>query len=211
MDISEKIRAGRAVLDWSREELAERSGVSISALTVLEGGSANPKEGTIRKITRALSAAGLVLAEDGVSKPDDSFVPVSGADLFLDVLDDVYYTLLDMKKPELLIEYSDDALSPPEVVGRYRKIRNIGIRMRQLVCEGNTYLMGAVSEYKWLPSQYFKNYLRLTYGDKVFLDFGESGLLIRSSASAEAARNDFNFKWDMLPELDVESTANVRF
>jgi transcriptional regulator with XRE-family HTH domain len=56
-----QIRAARAMIGWSREELAKRSGVSAPALRDferLEGGS-DPRQGTVHKWQRALEAAGV--------------------------------------------------------------------------------------------------------------------------------------------------------
>src|SRR5690606_16101752 len=78
-----------------------------------------------------------------------------------------YYTLLDKKNGECLFLFADDRASTPEGNNRIRKLRNAGIRMRQLVQEGNRYLMGPVGEYRWVPREYFMNYVTLIYGDKV--------------------------------------------
>lgn len=52
-------RAARAVLDWSRGELAQRSGVSVAALADFEAGKRQPYDRTLDDIRSALEAAGV--------------------------------------------------------------------------------------------------------------------------------------------------------
>jgi transcriptional regulator with XRE-family HTH domain len=212
MDFSGKIRGARAILCWSREQMAERSGVSVGSLRNIEEGGNNPTDSTVRKILRTLTAAGIELSDTGITQPDSTFLHFKGEDFFNEVLEDVYFTLIDTSNAELLLENADDRLSPPETVGLYRKIRNLGVKMRQIVEAGNTYMMGPVAEYRWVPSEYYDNgYLKLVYGDKVYLDLGPTGVLIKNSTLANYSRKDFNLKWSFLPKPDAESTADVRF
>ncbi len=210
MAFSDQLRGARAMLNWTRQDLAERTNLSVNGIKNIEDGGV-PNERTKNKILKALGSGGIRLTENGVEKAANTFVILDGEDFFIEVLDDIYLTLLDAKNPELLIEYSDDRKSLPEVIGRYRKIRNAGIKMRQMVEEGNTYLIGPVSEYRWIPKKYFLNYLKLIYADKVLLDMGTSGILIKNSELAESQRKDFELKWTLLPPVAVESEANVRF
>ena len=59
-------RAARGLLDWSRGELAKRSGVSIAALADFEAGKRQPYDRTLVDIRRSLEAAGVeFIAENG--------------------------------------------------------------------------------------------------------------------------------------------------
>lgn len=52
-------RAARALLDWSREELAASSKVSLRTIVDFERGAREPRELTLDAIERALSEAGV--------------------------------------------------------------------------------------------------------------------------------------------------------
>jgi transcriptional regulator with XRE-family HTH domain len=52
-------RAARALLNWSRGELAERCGVSLAALADFEAGKRQPYDRTLADIRRSLEAAGV--------------------------------------------------------------------------------------------------------------------------------------------------------
>lgn len=62
-----QVRAARAMLGWSREELLDASGISMSALLRLEGAQADTRISTLSKVVRALNQAGIefVNREDG--------------------------------------------------------------------------------------------------------------------------------------------------
>jgi transcriptional regulator with XRE-family HTH domain len=59
-----QLRAARAIVGWSREELAEKSGMSAQAIREFELGSSDPKMGTVQKWKRALEAAGVTFLEE---------------------------------------------------------------------------------------------------------------------------------------------------
>ncbi|WP_457797441.1 helix-turn-helix domain-containing protein [Methylocystis sp. S23] len=52
-------RAARALLNWSRGDLAERSGVSLAALADFEAEKRQPYDRTLADIRAALEAAGV--------------------------------------------------------------------------------------------------------------------------------------------------------
>ncbi|MFD9900266.1 multiprotein-bridging factor 1 family protein [Mesorhizobium sp. NPDC059025] len=55
----EQVRAARALLDWSRENLADASGVTIRTLARIESAQTVPRESTLEALTRALEHAGV--------------------------------------------------------------------------------------------------------------------------------------------------------
>ena len=54
-----QVRAARAILGWSREELLDASGISMSALLRMEGNMADSRSSTLNKVVKALSLAGI--------------------------------------------------------------------------------------------------------------------------------------------------------
>jgi predicted transcriptional regulator len=54
-----QIRAGRALLGWSQQELADRAIVSLNAVTRLENATADTRLSTISAIEKALVKAGI--------------------------------------------------------------------------------------------------------------------------------------------------------
>jgi len=61
----EQLRAARGLVDWSREDLAERSGVSPNTVWGFEQRRSDPKLSTLNKWQRTLEAAGVEFIDDG--------------------------------------------------------------------------------------------------------------------------------------------------
>jgi transcriptional regulator with XRE-family HTH domain len=54
-----QIRAARAMLGWSRDDLLNAAGISMSALLRLERSMADSRGSTINKVASALNTAGI--------------------------------------------------------------------------------------------------------------------------------------------------------
>jgi transcriptional regulator with XRE-family HTH domain len=54
-----QLRAARALVDWSREDLAEKSGIGAGTVKDFERNGTDPKMGTVQKLIRALELAGV--------------------------------------------------------------------------------------------------------------------------------------------------------
>ena len=69
-----QLRAARALLGWSRDDLAEKSGIAAVTTKGFELGSTDPKLSTIQKWRRALEAGGVIFIEpDDVAGPGVRF------------------------------------------------------------------------------------------------------------------------------------------
>lgn len=75
-----QIRAARGLLGWSRSDLIEASGVSLSALLRLESAQADSRSSTLNKIIAALNAAGIEFINDGQNGVGVLVRPVNEAD-----------------------------------------------------------------------------------------------------------------------------------
>jgi transcriptional regulator with XRE-family HTH domain len=65
-----QLRAARALLGWSREDLAEKSGVGANTTKDFEINDSNPKLRTVQKWMRALETAGVQFIDDG-ARPEE--------------------------------------------------------------------------------------------------------------------------------------------
>ena len=59
----QQLRAARALVGWSREDLAKESGVSTLAIKSFETRGSDPRQTTIYKWIRALEKAGVVFLD----------------------------------------------------------------------------------------------------------------------------------------------------
>jgi predicted transcriptional regulator len=54
-----QIRAARALLDWSQQDLADKAVISLNALVRLERGQVDTRASTLRAVEKALEKAGI--------------------------------------------------------------------------------------------------------------------------------------------------------
>ena len=66
---SPQCRAGRALLDWSREELATASKVGLRTIVDFERGAREPRELTKDALRAALETAGVIFVEENGEGP----------------------------------------------------------------------------------------------------------------------------------------------
>jgi predicted transcriptional regulator len=64
MILPAQLRAARALVDWSREDLAKASAVPAPTIRDFELGNTDPKQGTVHKWRRALEAAGVEFTDE---------------------------------------------------------------------------------------------------------------------------------------------------
>ena len=65
MVTSRQIRAGRALLGWTQQLLADRALVAVNSVRAVERGLSYPKSETVNAIRAALTKAGIVFLSDG--------------------------------------------------------------------------------------------------------------------------------------------------
>ena len=207
-----QLRAARALVGMSLKDLSGRVGIGQPAISAFENGQSEPYTRTIRKLQEALEMAGVEFTATGAQMRTTPFYLLKGEGWYLDLLDDVYDTLMDTPNAEVLIDGVDDSKSSPPVVEKIRKLRNAGIKMRMLSEEGNTYLSGRVEEYRAIPKEYFENWITMIYGDKIAISVdNETGAtIIRDKGMANAYKDRFNLLWSILP-TPAKSTADVRY
>ncbi len=211
---SKQIRAARALINISQDELSEASGVGIATLRRIEAGD----EGTTHiqeKIKRALHARGAVFTSDGVAFQQFPVFHTFGTtheEAYLALLNDAHEHLLTVKNPELLIKYADDRVSPPSVNAKYREMRAQGIAMRQMIQEGNEYIIGPLEEYRYIPKASFANRVTLIYGDRIANETADvhQGLIRLDALNADIERKTFNLLWDVLKQPE-RTVADERF
>jgi predicted transcriptional regulator len=59
MITARQVRAARALLDWSQQQLADKAIVSLNAVARLEKGLVDPRVSTVMAIQKALTKAGI--------------------------------------------------------------------------------------------------------------------------------------------------------
>lgn len=218
MPTGKQIRAARVLVDWAADDLSARIGLSRESIQSIERGDKRPRATTMEKIVRVFNDMGVEFIGDaGVILKDEELVRFTGENAFLKVLDDVVASSRDQTAPEALFACVIDELSPSIVIENYRRLRKEGIRMRSLVKEGDSYLMGRMEEYRTLPKQFFHNNPMVIYGNKVaFMILNaetkadKMAIILSNPHTASAMRNLFEFIWQHCPQPE-KTTAKIKY
>lgn len=76
----QQLRAARALVGWSREDLAKKAGISPATVRGFELLAADSKHSTILRMRRALEIAGVEFIDDDGSKGPGARLVKSGRD-----------------------------------------------------------------------------------------------------------------------------------
>lgn len=206
-----QIRAARELMGKTQSEIASYLDVSLAKISKAETGSTKSGD-VLLEIKKGLERLGIVFTRNGVEYAQGHIEIIEGQDCYLRLLDEVNQALAGRNDKELLIMFASDAVSPTAVNNKYRFMRSEGITMRQIIREGDSYIMGPLHEYKAIPEAYFSNVVTLIYGDQVAQVSGDATrVTIHFDALlAERERRVFSYFWDT-GTTPLETTTMERF
>jgi hypothetical protein len=204
-------RAGRALLRWRREDLAEKTNISVVSIKHFEDEHHQTRTTTIAKITKVMEDAGIeFLPNSGLRLRDDTLTIIEGDDALLRLMDDIYYTLKDAAQigvnGEVLWGFINESASPPEILAADKKIREANIKMRFLVAAGAQFYPYDLEEYRCIPDKMFHEHTIAIYGDKVATEIlssntgAKSVIIINNPSYAATHRAMFELIWSTHPK-----------
>jgi len=212
-----QIKAARALLDWSQEDLANAAGLSIATIRKIEAGSISPRDKTMGSIISALEGKNIeFLSPDGLRLKDNEVTIIEGEDSYVRLMDDVYHTV-KKGSGDVLFLYLDDSLSPESIIDSELRVRKTGAKFRILAEEGDTYLYYPLEEYRWIPKKYFKKNLYIIYGDKVALCIFDGHMrtnpkrivVIENAVLMESMKSMFDFMWENCRKPTITTAPQV--
>jgi len=206
-----QIRAARGLLRWRVADLAEKTGLTREAITRMEDDSSQPRESSVAKLIEAFEKEDIeFIGQAGVRRRDDRVREIDGPDCYARLLDEVYYQL--EKGDEFLIAWADETISPPAVHAAMKRIVQKGIKYRKFIQQGNTFICGPLSWYRYIPQNYYQNATAVFFQDKsAYLteDF-KTVVVLRDAALAKANKNFFEIIWSSSTS-PAETTSNEKY
>ncbi len=200
----EQIKAARALLGWTQEELAAAADLSKPSINTLERRIANPKVETLSAIQKALEKAGVEFTEGPGVRLQSSVLKTQifeGEDSIIRLLHDVYDTLVGTDK-ELMISGVDeqkyDEWGGERVVEEIMRRSKRGVKTKMLVCEGDTHFREPVHYYRWMKKEFFPSTPIYIYDNKyAILLWGppKKVVVIENDEIAETFRQQFLAHW----------------
>ena len=198
--LPEQIRAARAILGWTAEELAKRAGMTHRALQNIETGFSQARAANMERIKTVIEQAGLEFTADCGIKKRGLMTVFDGRDAYLRMMQDAEFTVSAGDHREVLFAYVTDAMATTDVIAQELKMRGAGIGMRCLIKATDTYIRYPLREYRLIPDEFWHHNSEVIYGDKVaiVINMGERILIINDHSYATARRLNFEHYWRQL-------------
>ncbi|MDD3371100.1 MAG: helix-turn-helix transcriptional regulator [Alphaproteobacteria bacterium] len=200
-----QIRAARALLDWTQENLAERSGIARATIKNVESGLTLPRLETANALQSAFEDAGVeFLPSSGVRMKDRMIDVLEGPDAYRRLLEDVFTTARDYESDVIVApaaaSRADALLGVDFVNDIMEKRREAGISQRMLVFKSDVPdLTQPLETFRIMPDAYFSPYPLYVYGPKIALvciEDPQKVIIINDARFAEATKKLFEFIWD---------------
>jgi len=217
-----QIRGARGILNWSQQDLAQRTGISATSIGAIENGQTTPRASTLETIRKTLENAGIeFIGMEGVRVRSGDVRIFQGKDGFWDFYEDIYATVRE-NPGEILVSNADERLFEkwiePENFARHvsRMRTTKGVSYKILVKEGDTHLLATpdYAEYRWMPKDQFSSIVPFyVYGKKlaILLFSAEpTVILMKYDAVADAYRNQFLALWktSIIPAVQNTEKSN---
>ncbi len=205
----EQIRAARALLGWSQQNLAQQCQISTTSINNIERGEVQPRTSTLETIKTQFLAQGIIFSGSyGVDIQKNVFnVQVwEGHESIARYLDDVVNTVKGTNEIPLHFNFDDRLWVKQGHTDAYHtffeNMIRYGIRERVLVCEGNTvrYAPYKTSEYRWFSQELSGQIGYSLYGNKyaIFV-LGKANrvIIIESPMIVEVYKQQFQSMWNI--------------
>ena len=207
-----QIRAARAMLDWSRDDLAAASGLTAEGLFKIERGMTKPLKSTDDKIVRAFVSQGIVFTDDdGVRRHSGDVRIYKGPVAFNHWFEDVYETVKD--GGDICITGGSEAdysrwFSPEEEERHVARMTVLDARVscRFLLQQGdNNFAYPAYMTYRWIAREHWDSNGLYLYGLKsAFIEFAEEGPIVTvldAPAATRRLRKLFQAIWETCRDI----------
>ena len=208
-----QIRGARGILNWSQQDLAQRTGISATSIGAIENGQTTPRESTLSTIRKTLENSGIeFLGFEGVRVQNSYVQTLKGSEGFSAFLDDVYQTAVTNgteKNPtpvylsNVVHENWVKWMGPDRWENHTRRMTQSKTVMdvRIIVKEGDVnFPAQAYSQYKWFPKEMFNDKSFYSYHDRLaFINFKNDDveiIVIKQPAFAEGYRALFLIAWE---------------
>lgn len=194
----------RAALDWSREDLAKKVGITSTSIKNIESGDVVPRESSLSEIQAVLEQQGLDFTDQQGVKFKTNIVTVyEGKDALRRFFDDVYYTILPQGGSEILTsgvqeeDYTDvDSEFVDLHLARMLKLPNIS---HKILCKkDDDNFITPYAEYRSVEDTFFHSTPFYVYGDKmavILWGVPVQIMIFNHQRLAEAYRKQFYALW----------------
>jgi transcriptional regulator with XRE-family HTH domain len=204
MITARQIRAARALLDWSGEQLAEKAGLTRPAISNIEAEKVNPNDSSLASIAAVFDLNGVEFTEgEGVKLRQQEVRTYSGKAGYRALLDHIYATL--KRGGRIRQFFLNDSYGPSFAdeygkahIARMEQVDNLDGKV--LTVPGDTEFPASYCTYRWIDKADADLAPFYLYGDNVVLPMFESShkrewVSINSKPMAESYAKQFDTAW----------------
>lgn len=198
-----QLKAARALLDWTQQDLAKAAGIHLNVINNLERGTTNPRQNTVERLKKTLEDNGIVfIGTRGVERQRKTIIinKLEG-DLFLRALtDDI---LANVKGPENEVlstlsdirNFSDHDANGQQHYHNEKLARGFKERLITRAVPG--FYPRNASQYRVLDAAFLGPVDTIIYTDRVaFIFWPEQEIVImKGEALAQTQRRLFEALW----------------
>ncbi len=207
-----QIKAARVLLDWTQDDLAQKSGLSKAAIANIERESASPRKESLDLLQQTFELNGIAFLEhSGVQLIGEKFdLKIwDGRNSQIKLWADIEKELSTQSAPALYISSVSDKPTadryPKECLAYIQKMDSMNVERRILLCEGdNEILVNQPQWYRQMPKILFDQTPYYIYGEVVVFLFWELQRVMRISNvnMAKGFKRQFNYNWSISKKLE---------
>lgn len=203
-----QIRGARGILNWSQQDLAQRTGISATSIGSIENGQTTPRQNTLDTIRTTFERNGIeFLGLEGVRVQSNYIQTLSGREGFRTFMDHLYETAKEFGG-EIVLFNANPAnwykwLGEEWFNAHSKRMQDLGghINFKITAKEGeNLFISKDFAEYKWFPEEMLSDKALYAYGDNLgFVNFDDDGvsvIVLKHPDFAHAFKVLFNIAWE---------------
>ncbi|MCB9963816.1 MAG: helix-turn-helix transcriptional regulator [Rhodospirillales bacterium] len=213
---AKQIRAARAILGWSQQDLADAIGMSKPTIVEAEKDGHQPRLETTGLIQAAFEDKGLDFIVGGVKERDDILTVFEGDDCYVQLIDTIHRVLTKSTSGEVLYYAADESRTPKIIKDKNIQLLKSGISRRLLIRPGDTYILGDINDYKWMPEKLWLNSdVKIIFDEYVayFVSWQsvKKVFLLRDANISFMEKGIFSYIWDLSMTPTHSSVERVYF
>ena len=203
----DQLRAARALLNISQDDLAKESGVAVTSIRQFElGTTTNLQQKTENALLAFLSEKIEFIGARGVALREADHLVLEGETVIAQMFEDIHAHLRGQEDGEALFLYGDTPCSLQQKIVDYcALLQKDGFSYRSICQKKNEAAFARI-----IPANFAPLPLQVVYGSTVAqMIRPHRVLLVRSPMLAEGLKQTFEMLWAALPISDAEIEENA--
>ena len=214
-----QIRGARGILNWSQQDLAQRTGISATSIGSIENGQTTPRSSTMETIQTTFERNGIeFLGLDGVRLQSDHIRTYTGTTGFREFMDHLYETAKTIGGEVVL--FNANPINWYKWLGEdwfkehSKRMHDLGDKISFKITSKkgeNLFISRDFAEYRWFPDELFSDRALYAYGDNLaFVNFDDtdiSVIVLKQADFSKAFRVLFNIAWENVATIPPKATA----